>query len=511
MLLRSSAQNRRAFAAALDLFLGAARLGLVGCLCAASLSALTQEQPADPKAAPQAPRVVPQDPKAARDPGAEVERLLGMTKTGSPVVRPQAAQRLVRLGAPALAAIRARIAAEPRGLELLGPELLGELGAFDDTALEQDLRAALTNRDFPWRPAVLRALAQSPGLDDLPAFRAALGDVLAAAREAGLSGLEELQKSGQLAAVDRGELEFLVRARLLDSSDGVRRRAALLLDRWGYPGCLAFLLEDLQRSDRFYDLDSGGAARRAAAQQLLQRLREAPQPFARAGGPALGGGATPPVDSSNAQPAAPSAAESPGEPTGDEAGASDPLCGFDARQPHTTPDNQRALAALTAALKARAGDEWPAELPTIARAGGPTPELVLGIELRSCRRGEAWLGLTGDDGLLIGQQQQQRLSLPAGASKRLVAAAENAQKLLSSEVFGRPGCDLERYRFGVNDGPAAREWHVLKDPDPADDLRPEAIDAFARALLAELAGAGSEGMALMGELSGLFASIGGPF
>lgn len=423
------------------------------------------------------------DPKAA-----EIQKLFELTRNGSPVVRPQAAQRLVRLGAPALEAIRAAIEAGPEALAGLGPELLGELGGFDDPELEQRLAAALSDLEFPWRPALLRALAQSPGSADLPRFQGALEDVLGAAREGALVGLQALEDRGLLGEPERQRLEPLVRARLTDPSDGVRRRAALLLDSWGDGGALAYLLEDLQRSDRFFDLDCGGLARRSAAQLLAARLQRAPRP----------GGAAPAAPG-EAAPASAAADISAALPLGD----------YDPRFPPDAGANPGALEALKQRLIARAGGRWP-ELPEIARAPRSRPALVLGLELRSCRRGEAWIGVGADDTLYVGLGTPRAVKLPAGASARLMAAAEQAQAALESDLFGRPGCDLERYRFGDGSAPAEREWHVLKDAAPAGDLRPEPIDAVVRLLLELLAAGDDESRYLGSDLAAICLQVGGP-
>ena len=437
-----------------------------------------------------------QEPAAGPKPG-EIQKLLELTRNGSPVVRPQAAQRLVRLGAPALEAIRALLGEGPEDLAGLGPELLGELGSFDDPALEARLAAALGDLDFPWRPALLRALAQSPGSADLPRFQAALGDVLAAAREGALVGLQTLEDQGVLDAAERQALEPLVRARLLDPSDGVRRRAALLLDAWGDGGALAYLLEDLRRSDRFFDLDCGGLARRSAAQLLTQRLQRAPRP----------GRAAPAGDRAASDD--PPAAAAGGAPAAKASPDALPLGDYDPRFPPEVGANPAALAALEQRLIARAGGRWP-ELPPIARAPAARPPLLLGLELRSCRRGEAWLGLGADDRLYVGLGTPRAVVLPAGSSARLLAAADAAQRGLETDLFGRPGCDLERYRFGDGSAPAEREWHVLKDAAPAGDLRPAPIDGFAKALLEVLQAGDSEAQALGAELSALFEAVGGP-
>ena len=354
----------------------------------------------------------------------EARRLLELSRTGSPVVRPQAAARFAGLGEAAGLALEEAAGEDLADLAGLGPELLGEIGGLARGALRDRMHGAVLDADFPWRPAVLRGLAAAVQETDAAAFSAALDDRLAASRAAALDGL---------AALDRRQVSAAVRARLHDSDGAVRARAALLLDLWGEPEALAYALEELRRADRFFEAETGARARRDTAAALGDRLGD--------------------------------------------------LFGYDPRALPTEGPNPAALAALEAALRERAGDAWPAELPAHVRASDTAAEGPVGLELRSCRAGELRLVLTDDDALLVGEGSPARVALPEGTVRALIARFADLPERLGDDVFGRPGCDLERFRVRVPGELAPASFHVLKEAAPAPDLRPDALDELASALL----------------------------
>ena len=111
-----------------------------------------------------------------------VDRLLEAARNGSPVVRPQAANRLVALR-------------DTEGVRLaaLGQELIEALGKFENLELRDRLWAAVDDPDFPWRPAAARGLAASIHDDELARAAAWCSDKLAAVRVAGISALDQLE------------------------------------------------------------------------------------------------------------------------------------------------------------------------------------------------------------------------------------------------------------------------------------------------------------------------------
>ena len=362
----------------------------------------------------------------------EVDRLLRAATTGRTVVRPQAARRLVRHYEAADAGERRAIAERlrreagdtPAELARLGSALVEVLGSFDDDVLRRRLWAAFDDPDFPWRPYAARSLAGTARGDEAARYERWLTDPIAPVREAGVAALGTL---GRRASVE------LVRARLADEDGRVRRAAADQLVRWGEDDALWWLFEELGRSDRFFDRPTGEQARFAAA-PILER--------------ALGGDLD--LD--------------PGAAPESESG-------------------REARARLEARLRERAGER--PSLPAVARASGETAGEVIGLELRSCRKGEFFLRWTADDRLLVGLGRPVEVPLPAGSVTELAAAATAATGELDARLFGAPGCDVEHLLLRGSDG-TTDVWIVSKGPDPVDDLRPARLSELFRRLVAAL-------------------------
>ena len=408
----------------------------------------------------------------------QIDRLIVHAQSGSAVIRPQAAERLARIGKPAADRLLAMAGTTREDLARLGPSLIEVLGRFEDPRFRALLWPAMKDPEFPWRPAVSRSLAHRPQAgewDDLSGF---LDDPIAPVRLASLDALALL--SADAGSERAGPFVRLAAARLHDDNDVVRRRAAVLLDGRGHGRALLWLLEDLQRTDTFFDMPTGEAARYAAV-NALQGLD---------------------VD----------------------------LGGYEAFAPPAAASNQAALAGLRARLVARAeaaeaalpeADRAliPREVPPIARVGGPVEGARLGLLLKSCRRGDYYLRWTADDQLVIGYGNPARVKLPEGTTRRLVALADAAQEAHPGEVYwGRPGCDMESFRMPRVGEPEARMQQLIlsKDERPAPDLRPAALTALGAALADSI----PDGEALDEEdprtrdlaarVRAAFASIGGP-
>lgn len=377
------------------------------------------------------PAAGPQDPPPARrehgQPGEdEVERLLRAATEGRAVVRPQAASRLVQwfhaAGEGERGALLERLRREagdaPDQLARLGPALIEVLGSFEDAALRSGLWRAVDDPDFPWRPYAVRSVAESARPEEAARFERLLEDPIAPVRAAAITALARLDR--------RSATEALV-ARLSDEDDRVRRAAAEQLVAWGRPDALWWLVEEYRRSDSFFDRPTGEQARFAAAKGL-----------ARLFGTDL---ALHP--------------ERPGEAAGE-------------------------LSHLAELVRARAGER--PEIAEIARAGEPLEGERLGLELRSCRRGEFFLRWTEDDELWVGQGRPVRVRLAPGTVAGLIAAAEEAARVTPRRFFGAPGCDLEQLHL-LQPGGELRTWIVSKGPEPIDGLRPAALsELFARLL-----------------------------
>jgi len=374
---------------------------------------------------------------ATQDDGVDLARLEAMLDKairGSAVIRPQAAARLVPMGAPAAERILALCAGGPPDVAKLGASLVEVFGAFHEPRLRELLWNCLADRDFPWRPAAARSLAQNPLAEgreqETAAFRALLADPIAPVRMAAAQAFQALHPTPTDAL--RAEL----RALLHDPSDFVRRAAAVTLVAWGEPEALLWLVEDLRRTDTFFERWSGKNAAYESRRALATLLGE--------------------------------------------------VFGYDPETPPTDPTNVVALQKLTEAVRARIGDRPVPKLPEVARASGPVANAALGLELVSCRRGELYLCWTTDDELLVGMGNPARVKLPEGTTARLVAVAQTELAQLERPFFGEPGCDLEMLRLSDPPGSAPHSWIVSKGQAQVEGLRPEALGRLMRALVGSI-------------------------
>ncbi len=365
----------------------------------------------------------------------DLEQLIRAARTGRPVIRPQAARRILRLWSQAERSDRAGIIERlreetgdsPQTLALAGPALIEVLGEFEDENLRSLLWRAFDDTDFPWRPYGARSLAVHAKVEEAQRFISALTDAIAPVRVAALTALSNLGQAQHASAVRP----------LLNDEDGrVRRAAANLLADWNEPSALWWLYEELLRTDRFFDRPTGEQARYQAWSLLSPRLVELP------------GGV----------------AHDPGL---------DPV----------SPASAASLAAVRARLDELKAGKRP-EIPARVRAGGKTPTELLGLELRSCRRGEVFLRWTENDLLLVGQGNPAELRLPRGSVETLLATTSQARAGLSDKrLFGAPGCDMEQFHFRSGQTLAATQWIVSCGPETVPNLRPPGLNSIGLALL----------------------------
>lgn len=361
---------------------------------------------------------------------ATVRRFIEIAREGALAKRPQAAQRLGGMGEIAIEELRALLAENE--LEDLGLELLRAYAELGVEPGAQDLRdvlwEAVSDPDFPYRPAATMNLAATARADEWTAFEPLLGDPLSEVRAAAL---------GAIGTLDDRELEQKLDAALLDENDAVRRVAADLLVTWGHEDALRWLYEDLFRSDRFFELETGKNARYESARVLRRLLSD------RA------------------------------------------LFGYQPREEPSSEANVNALAELGAAIEARIGDGGrrpPAfALRSDAQIGG-----VLGLEVRSCRRGEFFVAISDDDRLTVGTAHPVEYALAPGTSEAVAALVAERFENEAATLWGEPGCDLECYRLVAAGDAAPRVLRVMKGPEKVEDLRPDPLDAVADALLSAL-------------------------
>jgi len=368
----------------------------------------------------------------------DLEQLITAARTGRTVIRPQAARRIVRLWTQSETEARAdivrRLRAEsgnsPATLARVGPALVEVLGEFGDEDLRRLLWRSLSDTDFPWRPYAARSLAAHPIATEAPRFLTALADPIPPVRVAAVLAVANLGQTDQAPAV---------RVLLNDEDDRVRRAAADALIGWGHNSAMWSLYEELLREDRFFDRPTGEQARYQAWNLLSPRL---------------------------------------GKIT--EASPYDPGLG---------PSNPASVAPLKA-VRARLAELEAGERPTLppqARAGGEVPTELLGIELRSCRKGEVFLRWTANDLLLVGQGNPARIALPEGTVQALLSATADARAGLGDKrLFGSPGCDMEQFHVRSGGSSSATQWIVSCGPDPVPDLRPADLNSLGRALLAAI-------------------------
>ncbi|MBI1381192.1 MAG: hypothetical protein GC161_08895 [Planctomycetaceae bacterium] len=384
---------------------------------------------------------------ATTDPTELFERHLRAAREGPVQIRSQAAARLVPLGAVAADRLVELFDGKLSALAQQGQETVEVLGRFDDARLRALAWSALDDADFPWRPAALRGLAHAPQPEEFPAFAAALDDTLAAVRAAAVTAVA----SSALQTVD-GASPFrepslpLLRARLGDEDDRVRRAAAFALDGLGEAYALYWPLADLQREDTWFEFENGRAARYDAARQFTARL-------------------------------------------GDTAGYRPELSPSD-------PTNAAATLALEQRLRERAAKSLgvepaeftPPELPPHAQPWQATVPALCGIEVRSCRRGELFLAVGADDVLRVGLGRPLEVPLAEGRAAELAALLAGAYESLGeTRDFGTPGCDLEVYRWVPESSASPSYVRLLKGPEPVEGLRPEALQPFLAAVLADAA------------------------
>lgn len=306
-------------------------------------------------------------------------------------------------------------------LASLGSALVEVLAEFEDERLRQHLWDAVDDAEFPWRPYAARGLAVTARSTESERLLDLLEDPIGPVRAAGVQALATLDATGESAAL---------KARLADEVDFVRRAAADLLVRWGHPQALWYLFEELQRDDRFFDRPTGREARHKTFTSMLTHLGD--------------------------------------------------LGSYDADR--TPAQNKIVLAVLRTKVEALAGER--PDLPAVATAGGPHAGEVLGLEVRSCRRGEYYLRWTEDDRLLVGQGNPVVLELPPGTATRLRSAAVEQTGKLEGPFVGSPGCDLEILHWRPLD--ATEMWIVSKGPEAVEDLRPKALGVLHRELVATL-------------------------
>ena len=412
----------------------------------------------------------------------KIKTFLGHARTGSAVIRPQAANRLVNLGEPAAKRIYEFAQGTNAQLVLLGASLIEAFGAFEGSPSGDKLRArlwpALEDSDFPWRPAAARGLRLHPEPSEKERFVRYLDDPIAPVRLAALDAVFALTEGAE--GEERAAYIGMAVRRLSDESDVVRREAALQLFARGHSYALLWLIEDMKRGDNFFGAPTGKTARYEAMRALMARDVE--------------------------------------------------LGNYNPELPPDSELNRDGLADLEKRLRKLAAQSE-SKLPSaeqglleggpssIAQAGAPIQNAIVGLQLKSCRKGDYFLRWTTDDVLVVGVGNPVRIQLATGATAALVAAGKEAQGPLKDQVFwGRAGCDMEGYYLPRVDTtiPSLLNLIIAKNEEPIPGLRPAPLSKFGAALAAsipsaeELSQEDDRTRALATRVRQAFASVGGP-
>lgn len=442
-----------------------------------------------------------QDDTAAQEVDQDrIDKLIRDARTKSAFIRPQAVARLARMGEPAGRRLLELASDDDNErLALFGTDLVEGFGRFPEVPeLRARLWPALEDSDFPWRPAAARGLSWNPRLDEAEAFARFAEDPIGPVRTAALDALFRAGNVAREAGDDEraAEIDALFRdaaAGQLDDEFGkVRRRAAVLLFSRGHARALWWLHEDLKRVDTFFEMPTGLNARYEAASLLAD----------------LG------VDLAGYEPELPTYAPEgapelkDGIPTSNEGALTEIARQIEAEVAERQPKLAEDLRGLV-----------PAELPAIARASAPLEdEVVVGLELRSCRKGDFYLRWTADDVLLVGQSAPARIPLAEGATSRLTKVAVELGGSFDGQLFwGQPGCDVETFRI-PREGGGDRPMQLVVATNGLEraETRPRALTELGSALAASIPDdAALEGEAqrtrdLAQRVREAFASIGGP-
>jgi hypothetical protein len=365
----------------------------------------------------------------------KLDRYLELSKTGRIPVRPQAARRLVKLGAPAAERLLTECGADGAGLVDFGPYLVEVLADFDDSRLRARLWKALRKEAFPWRAPAARGLGGTARDGELEAFLELSWDPVAQVRRASVEGLGTFDGEGERVLP---RLEQLA----LDPDEGVRRDAAAQLDALGKRTYLLWLVAELERTDTYFRMPLGEKARFESLRVLRERLGED--------------------------------------------------FGFKAEDSPESEANRVALTRLRAAALERAGVER-VDLPPIAAPGQRTEGDMIGLELRSCRVGDLFLRWNADDILYVGTGTPLALKLEPGTVARLLAELPRAVVPLGEErYFGEAGCDIEQLRLVAPDG-RIDVFLISKGQAAVPELRPAALDSVVERLLASIPASAGEG------------------
>lgn len=276
--------------------------------------------------------------------------------------------------------------AKKRGHNELSLAFTEALGGFKDERVTKLLHELVSDKDFFWRPAAMRALAEHGDRRYLEEFRAGLKDRLWGCRAATIVALEKV-----------GDRESIpqIRELLGDEVYDVRAQAAKTLHAFGDPSGLPVLVDALRANTVWFDIDYGQIAREDAW-NFLKKLAK------------------------------------------DDFGY----------RPWEGPDQRAPGLAKAEAWLEKTMPDWRSRIPEKARVRAEAADYVFGYELRSCQKGDFFFRIDREGNLVLGYFNLEKAPLTAEERKAFDAALAKAQAIPRAAPYGQGGCDFEQYYFG---------------------------------------------------------------
>ncbi len=322
----------------------------------------------------------------------DASKVANEVETANSKDRPQlhglAVKRLQERGAAAVAGEVVAFA-EKNGANALSYAFTEGLGKLKEPRLTKLLGELVRNREFYWRPAALRALADHAEKESLKDFREGLSDRLWGCRAAAVLGLERL-----------GDKESAAKIRDLlgDETYEVRAQAAKTLHVFGDGSGLPILVEALRSNTVWFEIDYGQIAREDAW-NFLKKI------------------------------------------TKDDFGY----------KPWETPEERAPGLAKFEAWIAQAMPDWRSRVPEKARVRAEAVEYAFGFELRSCQRGDFFFRVDKEGNLVLGYFTLDKAKLTVEELAAFNAALEKVKGVNRAIPYGQGGCDFEQYYVRVGD------------------------------------------------------------
>jgi len=323
--------------------------------------------------------------------------LLDKANSANPYISVRATEALAKFGMEAWGAVERFV--ERRTLYALSPQVVTWLGTLNDPRPRALLIRCLKDSEFPWRPFAVRAMAQPRSANEAVQWMPFLTDALPAVRESVILGLGAFARSP--GCIMRKPLIDDLAGRLADEAFEPRLAAAEVLTALDDPRGVAMLLAALGCTRKWFDVDYGELARRRAWTAL--QYFDIAAPF---------------------NPSLPAAQT------------------VDVRQ------------SIHRALEIKTG-----KAITLPPPFEPDPvNVIYGLEVRSCRRGDAYIRLLADGRLVLGHYDLRTVKLPEPLFASLRKELEALRGTPDSPFFGMGGCDYECHF--LPDEPGMRRFMV---------------------------------------------------